>query len=430
MPSIALIGRQNVGKSSLFNALLGRKHSIIYDMPGVTRDMVKQELDWSTGLWTLTDFPGFEKVKALEDKLEKTSIERGFSKLKEHQLLLLVVHRSGLNPFEENLIRTLQRDNLPFWILINFLDDPSLEGSEQIPAYSGIPRFFVSGLNKRGLNQLKTEILRYFSGDNLQEENLAPPLKVSILGKPNAGKSQLFNQLCGNNIALVSDIAGTTRDVLSETLAYHKRRIKFLDTAGLKRRDNRSQGVDFYSITRAKSSISEANLALLVVDCVQIQNKQNRRLLELLESSGKPTIVLVNKIDQVSEEEFDLASQRISEYQNQFWTFPVIYISALTGKNCNRILSGITSLVESIPDPPGTPKLNQYLRDVLKNPILQSHNIKLNYAVMDKDGKKIIVFGNKKTIPSNIQKYLVSAFRKKLNWTNIPLRLEVRHKQK
>ena len=110
MPSIALIGRQNVGKSSLFNALLGKKHSITYDMPGVTRDMVKQELGWSSGLWTLTDFPGFEKVKSIDDNLEKASIERGFTSLKDHQLLLLVVHRNGLNPFEENLIKNLQKE--------------------------------------------------------------------------------------------------------------------------------------------------------------------------------------------------------------------------------------------------------------------------------------------------------------------------------
>lgn len=430
MPSIALIGRQNVGKSSLFNALLGKKHSITYDMPGVTRDMVKQELGWSSGLWTLTDFPGFEKVKSIDDNLEKASIERGFTSLKDHQLLLLVVHRNGLNPFEENLIKNLQREKLPFWILINFMDDPALEGSEQVPAYSGIPRFFVSGLNKRGLSQLREEILQHFSADSNKEETTDKPLKVTILGKPNAGKSQLFNQLFGNNIALVSDIAGTTRDVLSETLLYQKQSIQFLDTAGLKRRDNRSQGVDFYSITRTKQSVNEADIALLVFDCLQIQNKQNRRLLELLESAGKPTIVLINKIDQVTEADYDLAKQRITEYQNQFWPFPVVFISALTAKNCNKILPAITNLMQSLPAPPSTPKLNQHLKDVLKNPIVQSHNIKLNYAVMDSKGKNIIVFGNKKSIPAHIQKYLVSAFRKKLNWNNIPLRLEVRHKQK
>lgn len=240
-----------MGKSSLFNNLIGSRKSIIYNQPGVTRDLITEKVKWGQGNWTLTDFPGFENEKAIRnDPLTLAAIRSAEKQLEKFNLLLFVVKRGGLTTYEQEYFAHRCKSKKPVWLVVNFIDDPQLEAeASEFYELGFAETFFVSALNHRNISELRERIQLQFKNkkrwmnppkrqmnSSLQRHPMArpPDLKLAILGKPNAGKSTLFNTFTGKERALISPVAGMMRDTINEFFHFEGKLIEVVDTAGLR----------------------------------------------------------------------------------------------------------------------------------------------------------------------------------------------------
>jgi GTPase len=439
VPAIAIVGRQNVGKSSLFNSLLGARKSIIYNQPGVTRDLITEKVNWGEGSWTLTDFPGFENEKLVrDDVLTLAAIRSAEKQLDKFHLLLFIVARGGLTKYEADLAERLRRLKKPVWLVVNFIDDPQLEAEASEFYELGFPEtFFVSALNHRNINSLRSEIKGHFTpggkiseaseAEPLPQNILQPDLRLAILGKPNAGKSTLFNTLTGKERALISPVAGTTRDSINEYFHFEGKLIEVVDTAGLRRHRNVVEDVESISVKRARESLEACDVAFLVMDHLENLDKQNKTLFALIADAGKPLIALINKYDTFREnkELKGEISGDLEEAQRAFWKFPWFFISASTGENCIKALKKAFELRAQVFGKIGTPKLNAILRELARSHVLANQNIKLKYITQGTPLNRFILFTNKPvTMP--IKRHLNNELRKRLDMTEVPILLQVR----
>lgn len=449
MPAIAIIGKQNVGKSSLFNNLLGHRKSIIYNQPGVTRDLITEKVNWGEGTWTLTDFPGFENQKVVRgDALTVAAIQAAEKQLDKFNLLLFVVKRGGLTTYEQDLADRLRKSKKPVWLVVNFIDDPQLEAEASEFYELGFSEtFFVSALNHRNISELRDRVKDKFrnkkkkvestedtEGEPLIEvipEGVVPDLKIAILGKPNAGKSTLFNTFTGKERALISPIAGTTRDTINEYFHFEGKLIEVVDTAGLRRHRNVVEDVESISVKRAKEALELCDVAFLVMDYTENLDKQNKTLFALIADAGKPLIALINKYDIIREDNEAKAkiAEDLAEAQRAFWKFPWFFISASTGENCIKALTKAFDLRRQVFEKVSTPKLNTILRDLARSHVLANQNIKLKYITQGTPLNRFIVFANQPvTMP--IRRHLNNELRKRLEMTEVPILLQVRTEER
>jgi len=449
MPAIAIIGRQNVGKSSLFNVLLGHRKSIIYNQPGVTRDLITEKVPWGEGTWTLTDFPGFESEKKIkDDALTLAAIRAAEKQLEKFNLLIFVVKRGGLTTYEQDLANRLRRSKKPVWLVVNFIDDPQLEAEASEFYQLGFPElFFVSALNHRNIGELRERIQAQFKtntkkadlsrteGGDAEEiavaDGITPDLKLAILGKPNAGKSTLFNTLTGKDRALISPVAGTTRDSINEFFHFEGKLIEVVDTAGLRRQRNVVEDVESISVKRAREALEACEVVFLVMDYNESMDKQNKTLFALIADAGKPLIALINKYD-IFREDNDLKAEvaiEIEKSQKAFWKFPWYFVSAETGENCIKALTKAFELRRQVIEKIGTPKLNTILKELAKSHVLANQNIKLKYITQGNPLNRFILFTNKPvTMP--VRRHLNNELRKRLDMTEVPILLQVRTEER
>lgn len=435
MPQIALIGRQNVGKSTLFNALIGRKKSIAYDQPGVTRDLVSHQFENIEGNFNLTDFPGLENPDKLkDDRLSRESIEHALSRLHHYHLLLWVVDRRGLDSYDYHLADLLRKQHKPVWLVVNYVDDPSLE-NEATDFYSlGIEKvFFVSALNRRNIALLRESMVKHFQAkpieneNNLEENNA---VKLAIIGKPNAGKSTLFNLLLNDQRALISDIPGTTRDSIEEVFSYNGEPLKIIDTAGLRKKRKVHENVEFYSTTRTRRSIEEADVVILLIDSQEGIDRQVKNLISRLQEQMKPLVVGLNKVDLFEKDSYarKKLEEDIEDLQNTFFEFPIVFFSAQTGKRALKLIERAIKLHQKATQKIFTARLNQVLAELKDNRIIKSNRINLNYITHASPQLKFLVFTNRERIPNNVNRYLQSRLSKAFDIADLPVKIEFRSK--
>lgn len=428
---IGIIGAQNVGKSTLFNALIRKKKSITYDKPGVTIDMVSQKVDWGEGRWELTDFPGFENEKALGgDRLSSISIKRALESLERYNLLIWVVSRKGLSKYEYELAAMFRKLNKPVWLAVNHVDDPALESQAQDFYKLGFPELiFVSALNNRNIETLRQKIVEYFGAKPGEEVLKGDAVKLAIVGKPNAGKSTLFNTFLNKEAALVFDQPGTTRDSIEEDLKFGERRLELVDTAGLKRRKGGLTSVEVFSEARTKKAIESADIVIHLVNATEGVDRQNKTILEWIEEVAKPAVVVINKVDLLSADEVKHMEDEVKEARKRFWNFPVYYISATQPKKTGRVLQKALSLYDLTHQKIGTPRLNKILGEINRNHIMASHKIKFNYITQAHPELRFILFGHQRPASVNIVRYIRNSIQESLGWGEAPIRLDFRRRE-
>ncbi|MCS6985627.1 MAG: ribosome biogenesis GTPase Der [Leptospiraceae bacterium] len=428
MPKVALVGRQNVGKSTLFNAIIGKKKSIVWDSPGVTRDLISQEVSWQGFCFTLTDFPGFEQVNAL-DEITRLAVTKAFARLEEYHLLLWVVFRHGLSPYEENLASHLRKLGKPTWLVVNGLDDPQLENEAYNFYRLGFEKtFFVSALNRRGLKKLKDEIVAFFASGQSPRISDKAELSLAIVGKPNSGKSTYFNLLLRKELSLVSPIPGTTRDSHGEIYQFYGKKLLITDTAGLRKKNRVGDIIEKLSISQTLAAIRDADIVLLLVDATEGIDQQVKKIFHLLEKENKPVILVLNKQDLIGQEARNNLLKQVESLQELFWKFPYYFISALTGKNAVRPISEAFRLKERLELEITTSQLNRILEDLKKNPIIETQQVKVHYITKIAGKRHYILFGNKKSVSPAVYRYLLKELRKRTYGEEIPLILEIRDK--
>ena len=434
MPRIAIIGRQNVGKSTLFNALIGKRRAIIYNEPGSTRDIINHPLPWGEGSWELFDFPGFEQLKKVKlNELAKLAITKAVRTLNDYHLLLWVVSRKGLSEYEYMLHEQLRRMEKAYWLVVNFVDDPSLEAECSEMHGVGVKEtFFVSALNQRNLEVLVDKIKSYFSANPREDEQgkqdeIKKP-SFAIVGKPNAGKSTFYNLLLKKEKALVSAVPGTTRDSLESEFLFHKQAFQIIDTAGLRKNKHALGQVERLAELRSFESIQKADVIIFLIDPQEGFDRQNKDIMGAAHELRKPMLIAVNKADQLKTKTAvrEQLTEDAAELQAMFWKFPVYFVSAMLGDKVMKVIKAGMRLYEKARVKYPTPMLNRLIQDVKNEPILANHKIKPLYITQPGRNPEFILFINRKSVPPAIRKFLTRKIQAYLGITDLPAELHIR----
>jgi GTP-binding protein len=398
LPNVAIVGRPNVGKSALFNRLVGRKIAIVHDQPGITRDRISAICKRGARPFTLWDTGGILGVgeRDLTDRVRRAAEEA----LCESNVLLFVVDaKEGLSPIDEELARMLRKFQKPVVLVVNKIDSEKHEPLRaEFDSLGFEPSIAISAEHDRGTSELLSEIEQRLPSPVVppdikhQTSNLKPPLAVAIVGRPNVGKSSLINSIVRGERAIVSELPGTTRDAVDIFYESDGRKFIFIDTAGMRRRGKHSSSVEVFSVMRAERSIRRADLCVLTVDLTMGVTAQDKRIAGLIQEARKPAIVVLNKWDVVRPRrgEKQAAKQLVEETHARIFFLdyaPVLITSALTGENVEKLFASIERVQRAARQRIGTGILNRLLRQAFEAnppPLVKGRRLKLFYAAQSR----------------------------------------------
>lgn len=348
-PIVAVVGRPNVGKSTLFNVLAGQDISIVKDTPGVTRDRIYAEVSWLDKSFTLIDTGGIEPDTndiILSQMREQAEIAIETADV----IIFLTDVRQGLVDSDAKVADMLRRSHKPVLLVVNKVDNfdkfmPDVYEFYNLGIGDPIP---VSAASKLGIGDMLDEVVKNFpEGSDIDEEDDRP--KIAIVGKPNVGKSSIINKLIGNNRVIVSDIAGTTRDAIDTPVVYNKKEYVFIDTAGLRRKNKIKEEIERYSIIRTVAAVERADIVVIVIDATEGVTEQDAKIAGIAHERGKGIIIAVNKWDAIEKND-----KTIYEHTNKirqtlaFMSYAeILFISAKTGQRLNKLYELIDTIIES-----------------------------------------------------------------------------------
>ena len=336
---VAVVGRPNVGKSTLFNTIAGKQISIVQDTPGVTRDRIYAEGNWLNYYFTMVDTGGIEPIS--DDVLLKQMRSQAELAIETADVIIFVTDvKSGVVDADYEVAEMLRRSKKPIVLCVNKVDSIKKYGNDIYEFYQlglGEP-FPVSAANHLGLGDLLDEVIKHFPKEGLEEEEDGT-LKIALIGKPNVGKSSLTNKLLGENRVIVSDIAGTTRDAIDTEVTYNGTPYIFIDTAGLRRKGKVTEDIERYSVIRTVAAVDRADICIVLIDAVEGITDGDTRIAGIAHESGKGVIIAVNKWDLV--EKNDKTMQEFTKQLKEKFAYmdyaEYLFISAETGQRIHKI---------------------------------------------------------------------------------------------
>ena len=435
-PIVAVVGRPNVGKSTLFNALAGSKISIVKDTPGITRDRIYADVSWLNYNFTLIDTGGIEpdsKDIILSQMREQAQIAIDTADV----ILFMVDVKQGLQDSDAKVADMLRRSHKPVLLVVNKVDNFEKMMPDVYEFYNlgiGDPHA-ISAANQMGFGDLLDEVVALFPKENAQEEEDDRP-KIAIVGKPNVGKSSIINKLIGENRLIVSDIAGTTRDAVDTVVKYNGKEYIFIDTAGLRRKNKIKEELEKYMIIRTVSAVERADLVVLVIDGEEGVTEQDAKIAGIAHDRGKGIIVAVNKWDAV--EKNDKTIYRFTENVRNTLSFmpyaEIIFISAKTGQRLNKLYETIEMVIENQTLRVGTGVLNEIMMEAValqQPPTDKGKRLRLYYItqVSVKPPTFVIFVNEKYLMHFSYQRYIENQIRQAFGFRGTPLHLIIRERK-
>ena len=433
LPIVAIVGRPNVGKSTMVNRLAENNEAIVHEMRGVTRDRSYHEADWNGRSFTLIDTGGIEMGS--DDAFQSSITSQALAATEEADVIVFLVDgKTGINADDEEVARILRRSKKPVLLAVNKLDSVKQEGElwEFYQLGLGDPRP-VSALHGTGTGDLLDEIVSLFPEDKV-EEDVLDSINVAIIGRPNAGKSSLTNKLTNDNRSIVSDVAGTTRDAIDTVVEHEGTYYTIVDTAGLRKKSVVHEDVEYYGFVRAMRAIDRAQVVLLVIDATLGLTDQDQRVAGMAAERGCAMVVLLNKWDLVEGPE---AKAEIRERIEDRLTFvgyaPVIAISALSGKNVHRICNAIDTAYQNYSSVISTSRLNVWLQDIREfgHTISKGKRIlKLKYVTQTGTEPPFFTFfcNHPDLVEPSFERYLENRLRSTFGFEGTPIRLKFKKK--
>lgn len=364
-PIVAIVGRPNVGKSTLFNALAGSRIAIIQDTPGVTRDRIYADVDWAGRSFTLIDTGGIEPDS--KDIILSQMREQAQTAIDTADVIMFLTDlKQGLVDADEKVADMLRRSHKPVVLVVNKVDNFRRDEADVYEFYNlgiGDPHP-ISAANRTGLGDMLDVVLENLPPHTKEEEEDDRP-KIAIVGKPNVGKSSLINRLCGEDRLIVSDIAGTTRDAVDTPVKYNGKEYVFIDTAGLRRKNKIREDLEHYMIVRAVAAVERCDVVVLVIDATQGVTEQDAKIAGIGHERGKGIIVAVNKWDAVEKDNSSMKkfTDRIRSTLSFMPYADILFISAKTGQRLNRLYEEIDAVLESSSKRVATGVLNEILSE-------------------------------------------------------------------
>jgi len=447
LPTVAIVGRPNVGKSALFNRLIQKRVAIVHDQPGVTRDRLVADCRLGSHPFTVVDTGGIES--SIDDDFdERVRLEANLAMDMADVIILVGDSKDGVTPVDRSLAKQLRATRKPIILAVNKIDHPKQESAEAEFASLGFAEIApISAAHGRGISELLAQIERHLPRLAPDEQQVVTPpsLKLAIVGRPNVGKSSLINAILQNRRIIVSDVAGTTRDAVDVPYERAGKAYVLIDTAGIRPRGKQNSSVEIFSVMRSEKSIARADICILVVDALDGVTSQDKKIAGLIQANHKPCIVVVNKLDLVKpparvRDFFDavLGETRANLF---FLSYaPIDIVSAYTGENLDRLFASIEKIQKHAARSIGTEPLNRLLQEAMAAnppPVRGTKRFKLLYATqIDKGSEQnvappaFMLFVNYPELLTDVyRRYLESRIRKQNAYYGLPIifRLRSRH---
>lgn len=435
-PIIAIVGRPNVGKSTLFNTLAGEKISIVKDYPGVTRDRIYADITWLNYSFSLIDTGGIEmesKDKMLMHMREQASIAIGTADV----ILFIVDVRQGLVDADFKVADMLRRSGKPIVLVVNKVDNFDKYMPDVYEFFNlgiGDPHP-VSATSKLGIGDMLDSVLEHLDMEKLEAEEDERP-KIAIVGKPNAGKSSLVNKLLGENRVIVSDIAGTTRDAIDTEIVYHDTEYVFIDTAGLRRKSKVKEDIERYSIIRTVAAIERSDVVILMIDATEGVTEQDAKIAGIAHDRGRGLIIAVNKWDAVEKDNSTVKefTKKVRDILSFVPYAEIMFISALTGQRTQKIFEKLEIVIQNHAMRIQTGVLNEILMEAVamqQPPSDKGKRLKLFYMTqVSTKPPTFVLFVNKKELMHfSYQRYIENRIRETFGFIGTPIRIFIRERK-
>lgn len=435
-PIVAVVGRPNVGKSTLFNALAGQKISIVKDTPGITRDRIYADINWLGRSFTLIDTGGIEpdsKDVILSQMREQAEIAINTADV----IIFLVDVRQGLVDADAKVADMLRRSQKPVILAVNKVDNVNKYMADVYEFYNlgiGDPHP-ISAANQMGLGDMLDEVIAHF-GEESQEEEEDDKIRVAIVGKPNVGKSSLINKMLGENRLIVSDVAGTTRDAVDTPVTHNGKEYIFIDTAGLRRKNKIKEDLERYMIVRTVSAVERADIVVLLIDAVEGVTEQDAKIAGIAHERGKAVIIAVNKWDAIEKNNKTVKEyeSRIREILSYMPYAEITYISALTGQRLNKLYDLIDMVAENHAMRVATGVLNEIMAEAValqQPPSDKGRRLKLFYITQAavKPPTFVIFVNDKNLMHFSYTRYIENKIREAFGFKGTPLKFIIRERK-
>ncbi|MDF2820003.1 MAG: ribosome-associated GTPase EngA [Clostridiales bacterium] len=435
-PIVAIVGRPNVGKSTLFNVLAGGMISIVKDTPGVTRDRIYADVTWLDKKFTLIDTGGIEPDSG-DIMLSSMRAQAEIAIETADVIMFMVDVRQGLVDADFKVADMLRKSKKPIVLVVNKVDNFDTLGMDAFEFYNlgiGEPNS-ISSSSKTGIGDLLDKVTEHFGEAGLNEEEDERP-KIAIIGKPNVGKSSIVNKLLGEERVIVSSIAGTTRDAIDTTVTYNGEEYIFIDTAGLRRKNKIKDDLEKYSIVRTIAAVERADVVVIVIDATEGVTEQDAKIAGIAHERGKGAIIAINKWDAIEKD--DKTIYRFAEDVSKTLAYmpyaEKIFISALTGQRLNKLFDLIEQVIQSHCLRIGTGVLNDILAEAValnQPPSDKGRRLKLYYMtqVAVKPPTFVIFVNDKELMHFSYTRYIENKIREAFGFKGTPLKFITRERK-
>jgi GTP-binding protein len=435
IPVVAVVGRPNVGKSTLFNRVLGRRLAIVDDAPGVTRDRNFARADWVGRHFFVVDTGGV--IEDSDEPLDRAVREQALAAVEEADVILFVVDgKAGVHPLDEKLAEVLRKSPQPVLLVVNKMDNlPRDQGHLDFWALGMGDPHPLSAISGKGSGDLLDAVVAKLP-EVAEEESGEGIIRVAVIGKPNVGKSSFVNRLFGEDRVVVSEMAGTTRDPVDTPMQYHGRTLIFVDTAGLRRQSKVRDSLEYYSVLRTARVVQQADVCLVLVDATEELASQDLKVVEQAWEAGAGVILLVNKWDLVEKD-----TQTAPTFEKEIhqkapflrWV-PTLFTSALTGQRARKALDMILEVQEERHRRIDTHEVNEAIDEIVRHqppPHARGRAVKLRYGTqVSVAPPTFVIFSNlPKEIPAHYIRYVNNSLRKRWGFVGTALRIRFRKSQ-
>ena len=435
MPTVAIIGKPNVGKSTFFNYIVGSRISIVEDTPGVTRDRIYAETNWRGRTFTVIDTAGIEPESndiIISQMREQAQIAIEISDV----IVFLTDVKQGVTAEDQEIANMLRKSKKPIVLVCNKADNMSKDKNDIYEFYNlglGDP-YPVSAANALGIGDVLDAIYEKLPEKNEDEEN-NDRIKVAVIGKPNVGKSSLINKILGENRSIVSSIAGTTRDAIDTPYENKYGKYVLIDTAGIRRKSKVTESIEKFSIMRTLLAIERSDVCLMMIDATEGVTDQDAKIAGEAHEAGKGIIIVVNKWDEYEKETGTLEKYKKEIYNKLSYLSyaPIIFISAKTGQRVEKLFTMINKVAEQNAIRIATATLNQVINEaiaIVQPPTDKGKRLKILYGtqVSTKPPTFVIFVNNKELFHFSYERYLVNQIRKEFGLEGTPVRMIAREK--
>lgn len=433
-PLVAVVGRPNVGKSTFFNRIVGKRISIVQDEPGVTRDRIYGDSEWCGYAFSIVDTGGLD-VKEKSDFQKNITRQAELAVELADVVLLLVDGKEGLVNADYDAANFLRRYNVPVILVVNKLDNFEIEKTHEFYSLGLGEPVPISAEHNKGIGDLLDIVVSKFDR-KVDPDEEKDKVKIAIVGKPNAGKSSIVNRLLGEERVMVSNVAGTTRDAIDMPFRYNKKDYVLIDTAGIRRkRAIAPESVELYSVLRAFEAVRRADVVVIVVDANEGLSEQDVKIAGFVHEEGKPSIVVMNKWDLIEKDDktMNKFNKKLKEDLKFMDYFVPLYTSALTGQRLNKIMEEVDKVYENSCKRISTSALNDILQNaILTNepPIRKGRRLKINYITQAEIcPPTFVLFVNDRDLMHfSYERYLENCIRNAVDFSGTPIKLIVKNK--